>query len=244
MNKQDNTIEELRLEIERLQAENSALLKLASHDLRAPLNKIYALTNLLKMTDDSLSGEQQGYIDNIEVVLSDGLRLMRNMTELRAIESDELKVQRQNIDIAALVRKIVREFEPAAEKKHIKIVTDIEPVESVSDSLAISRILDQLISNALKFSPPNSEIGIQLQAGEDKFSIIVVDGGFGIKEEEQPGLFKKFVVLSSPVTGGESKTGIGLYIAQRSANMLGGQVSYSNKNGSSFILELPVTRMA
>ena len=244
MNKQDNTIEELRLVIERLQAENSALLKLASHDLRAPLNKIYALTNLLKMTDDSLSGEQQGYIDNIEVVLSDGLRLMRNMTELRAIESDELKVQRQNIDIAALVRKIVREFEPAAEKKHIKIVTDIVPVESVSDSLVISRPLDQLISNALKFSPPNSEIGIQLQAGEDKFSIIVVDGGFGIKEEEQPGLFKKFVVLSSPVTGGESKTGIGLYIAQRSANMLGGQVSYSNKNGSSFILELPVTRMA
>ena len=244
MNKQDNTIEELRLEIERLQAENSALLKLASHDLRAPLNKIYALTNLLKMTDDSLSEEQQGYLDNIEVVLSDGLRLMRNMTELRAIESDELKVQRQNIDIAALVRKIVREFEPAAEKKHIKIVTDIVPVESVSDSLVISRTLDQLISNALKFSPPNSEIGIQLQAGEDKFSIIVVDGGFGIKEEEQPGLFKKFVVLSSPVTGGESKTGIGLYIAQRSANMLGGQVSYSNKNGSSFILELPVTRMA
>ena len=236
--------EQLEQEIERLIAENKALLKLASHDLRSPLNKIFALVNLMKMTDESLSEEQQSYLQNIELVLSDSLQRMRNLTELRAIENNNVELHWEPVEMANLVRKLVSEYVPSAERKEIKLVAEVEPVKTTTDKLLFSRILDQLISNAIKFSPENSEIIITLKPGADKCHITVVDGGYGIEEKEQGDLFKKYKVLSARATAGESKTGIGLYIAQESITKLGGRITYDNRNGSRFTLELPYVRMA
>jgi signal transduction histidine kinase len=244
MTKAQDDIEKLKSEIEALRADNKALLKLASHDMRSPLNKVFALVNLLKMTDDPFTEEQQGYLVNIEQVLSDGLNRMRNLMDLLAIENDQLTVNWEKLDIAALVNKLAREHQPLAFRKKIKITSAIESVRSMSDRLIFARILEQLLSNAIKFSPEKSVIVVELSQVAEKFLLSVTDGGYGIAEEEQKSLFEKFKVLSTPVTGGESKSGLGLYIAQQNAMKLGGKISYSNVSGSRFTLELPCVQLA
>lgn len=244
MNNLEERLKQLEQEIGKLEAENKALLKLASHDLRSPLNKIFALVNLMKMTDDPLSSEQQGYLKNIELVLSDSLQRMRNLTELRSIENNLVEVNWERVSIAPLVKKMALEYTPSAERKNIKLTTELESVETTSDKLLLTRVLDQLISNAIKFSSESSEIKITLEGSQEKFCITVIDGGYGIEQKEQAKLFKKFSVLSTRATAGESTTGIGLYIAQEIAIKLGGRIVYDNKNGSEFTLEMPYVSLA
>jgi signal transduction histidine kinase len=244
MSDTDKMINDLKLEIERLKADNSALLKLASHDVRSPLNKVFALVNLLKMADGSLSDEQLDYIANIEMVLSDGLHHMRNLMDLRAIENEAIKMHLEVLEIGSVVKRVVREQVPLAERKRISLKMKESSINTNSDRLIIIRILDQLLSNALKFSPENTEVGVFLDDGNDYFSISVVDGGYGISENEQTELFKKFKVLSTTSTGGESKTGLGLFIAQQYARKLGGSIRYDNSDKSTFILELPKMTLA
>ena len=80
--------------------------------------------------------------------------------------------------------------------------------------------------------------------GEDNLAIKVMDAGYGIQESEQKDLYKKFKVLATQTSAGETKTGIGLYIAQENAKKLGGIIYYTNEEGSVFRLELPLTNMA
>ena len=238
------TIDQLKAELERVQADNKALIKLASHDMRSPLNKLYALVNLLKMTDDPLSEEQLGYLDNMELVLSEGLQQMRNLVDLRAIEQDQLQLNLEKLDLAALLTRIVREYTPVAARTGIKIATKLEPVITISDRLLLARILDQLLTNAIKFSPAKAEIRVLLQSTADKFTITVIDGGYGIAEEEQAELFKKFKVLSSRPTGGETNRGLGLYLARKNVEKLRGSIHYRNDQASAFIIAMPLTSLA
>jgi signal transduction histidine kinase len=212
--------------------------------MRSPLNKIFALVNLLQMADHPLSEEQEKYLLNMEMILSDGLQRMRNLMDLRAIENDQIKVHWQEIDMAALITKLVREHQVIAERKGLKLTLSTEPVTTMTDRLIFSRIFEQVLSNALKFSPTKSEIKLGLKAGEDGFSLSIVDGGYGIGEADQRELYKKFKILSTPTARGESKTGLGLYIAQFNAGILGGKISYSNESGSTFIIEIPYSSIA
>ena len=153
MEKQDQLIDQLKQEVEKLKAENSALLKLASHDMRSPLNKIFALVNLLKMSDDPLSREQESYVESIEKVLGDGLQRMRNLMDLRTIENNQVSLHREPLDISALITKIVREYVSLAERKSIALITEITPLKMISDRLVFSRILDQLLQMRLNLVP-------------------------------------------------------------------------------------------
>lgn len=240
----EKTIDQLKEELEKLQAENEALLKLVSHDMRSPLNKLFALVNLLKMTDEPFSEEQLVYLENMEIVLSDGLQQMRNLVELRALAHDQVETNLEALDIVALLNRVLREYSPIADRKGIKITREFEPVKTISDRLLIARILDQLLTNAIKFSPSSSEIRVRLESTDDKFIIVVTDGGYGLEPPEQADLFKKFKVLSSRTTKGEAKRGLGLYLARKYVEKLRGSIRYQNDTGSTFIVELPKTSLA
>lgn len=244
MTKSTDTISKLEGEIERLKSENMALLKVASHDIRSPLNKIFALVNLLKMSDKPLSEEQQGYIHNIEMVLSDALHKMRNLMDLRTIESDSVILNIESIDIGALIAKVTRDHKILATRKNLTLSPQVISLELLTDKLAITRIVDQLLSNAIKFSPTGSAIKVVLEEDQEFAKFSVIDGGYGIKEEEQVDLFRKFKVLSTHATGGESKTGLGLFIAQCNAELLGGKISYDNDVNSKFTLKIPILKLA
>ena len=104
--------------------------------------------------------------------------------------------------------------------------------------------MDQLISNAIKYSPITSDITLAMEENDDEVLIRITDGGYGISENEQKDLFKKFIVLSSRTTGGEPSLGLGLFIAQSMAKNIGATIDYENLDGSTFIFRLPKTKLA
>ena len=143
-------IEELEAKIIELEKEKSSLLKIVSHDLRSPFNKLFALIGLFKMSEDVLSSEQANYLDKMEIVISDALNKMRNLLDLRSIEGDGIDVLYESIDLGKLISKLIIENESAANRKSLNIVIVARQVVIETDRLSIIRVLDQLISNAIK----------------------------------------------------------------------------------------------
>lgn len=236
--------DELAARIAELERENIALLKVASHDVRSPLNKLFALLSLLRLSSDDLSDEQKGYIDKMEIVLSDGLSKMKNLMDLRAIEMGKIELFREQLNLGKLLTRIVSDHRINAQRKNISI--DYKPIDAItfSDRLGFTRVLDQLLSNAVKFSPESSRIIVTLQDHEEEIIISVTDGGYGIGEHEQQELFKKFKPLTPRPTGAESTMGIGLFIAQENARLLSGVISYENKMKSVFRFRIKKFRLA
>ena len=244
MNK-DNSISNDKLVklLEASENEKKALLKLALHDIRSPLNKLFALVGLFKMSDDPLSEEQADYLDKMELVIRDGLSLMRNLQDLKAVEEKNIELFYEPIKVGKLVQNTIREQMQDAARKNIEINFAENPLSLFSDKNSLLRIMDQLLSNAIKFSPKDSNISIILEETESAILFHIRDAGYGISEEEQHKLFKKFTTLSTRTTGGESVTGIGLFLASVMANNIGGSISYANNDNSVFTLSLPRVSM-
>ena len=241
------SIEELKTLLEASEKEKKALLKLALHDLRSPMNKLFALVGLFKMSDQPLTGEQTGYLNKMELVISDGLGRMRNLMDLKAIEEAggaNTETLFENINIGKLVNKVIREYIPDAARKNIELSYAEKNISLSTDRISLLRILDQLISNAIKFSPERSKILIEIEERDEDFLVHITDGGRGIAEEEIPNLYQKFTPLSTRATGGESSTGIGLFIALWMARKIGGSIDYTNNNKSVFTLRLPRVSLA
>ena len=240
------SIEALKTQLEASEKEKKALLRLALHDLRSPMNKLFALVGLFKMSDKPLSDEQMGYLDKMELVIRDGLSRMRNLMDLKAIEDGGTNTETffEHIYVGKLVQKVIREYIPDAARKNIEMSFTEKDISLSSDRISLLRILDQLISNAIKFSPERSEIFVVVEAEEDYVIVKITDGGRGIAEEEIPKLYQKFTPLSTRATGGESSTGIGLFIASWMARKIGASISYTNSSKSVFILHLPKVSLA
>jgi signal transduction histidine kinase len=238
------SIEELEELLAIAEKEKRGLLKLALHDFRSPMNKLFALIGLLKMSNDSLSAEQNSYIDKMELVISDGLSRLRNLMDLKAIEEGGIATMFESIDLGKLMNKVIREQAPHAARKQIELIFKEQTVPITLDALSCLRIIDQLISNAVKFSPFGGKVIIEIIEQEENVSVHITDAGRGIADEEQPHLYKKFTPLATRATAGESTTGNGLYIASWMANNIGGNLSYANKGKSVFTLELPKIRPA
>jgi signal transduction histidine kinase len=240
------SIEKLKTLLEASETEKKALLKLALHDIRSPMNKVFALVGLFKMSDGPLTNEQAGYLNKMELVIRDGLSRMRNLIDLKTIEDGDAHNETftEHFNVGKLVQRVVREYKADAARKNIEISFKVLDVFSTTDRIYLSRILDQLISNAIKFSPERSNISIEMKSGQNDIIVQITDGGRGIADDEIPMLFKKFTPLSTRTTGGETSTGIGLFIASWMARKIGGSIDYSNNNGSVFALRLPIVSMA
>jgi signal transduction histidine kinase len=237
--KSTKSIEELEELLAIAEKENRGLLKLALHDFRSPMNKLFALIGLLKMSDEPLSAEQYVYIDKMELVIRDGLSRLRNLMDLKSIEGSGIATMYESIDLGKLVTKVIREHEQDATRKNIEIIFNEQAVPVTLDVFSCLRIIDQLISNAIKFSPFGGKITIELVDQEEDVLVQVIDAGRGIADKEIPDLFKKFTPLATRSTAGESTTGNGLFIASWMAKNIGGAISYANTDKSAFTLRLP-----
>jgi signal transduction histidine kinase len=142
-----------------------------------------------------------------------------------------------------LVTQCVENNEPTATKKQISICTGFsEKVLAKADRAATMQILENLISNALKFSPPNTKIHVHTLPEKDHVAVTVRDEGPGISEADQSNLFKKFSRLTAQPTAGESSTGLGLSIVKRLAESMAGSIQCKSQlgEGAKFTLRLPV----
>lgn len=235
------------LDLERLRQLNeikNKFLGIAAHDLRSPLALIQSYIDIINNSDICSDEEQRNYFFNkVKATTKRMLNLINDLLDISAIESGNLQLEMQETDLIPFLRETVENHELTAKAKNITIVGEIPaklPMVSI-DLRRITQVVDNLITNAVKFSPKNTSIRIRAEMVETGVKISVIDQGQGIPEAELPKLFQEFGKTSVRPTDGEKSTGLGLAIVKKIVNGHGGQVGVNSKvgEGSTFFLILP-----
>lgn len=235
----------LTRQVEQLMQEQQQLLTIVSHDLRSPLNRVFALVQLLQMNATNLTEEQKNYLEKIHLVVADGLAMMRNLVDYRNLEHRVIELHPETFNASDLMESCVRNFKSIADKKDITLEVECEAnLMVVSDKQCLTRVIDNLLANAVKFSPAGKKVWVRADTlFIHHLKIDIQDEASGFSKEEAARLFQKFQKLSPRPTAGESSTGLGLFVAQAMAEKIGGKISCSTKEkvGSTFSVELPKT---
>jgi signal transduction histidine kinase len=148
----------------------------------------------------------------------------------------------EKVNLPAVILPIIKQYNVLADKKQIKInYTTPEKVDITTDKNYVCRIMENLLSNALKFSQPGREVDVTVTTSEGKISIAVADQGPGLGPEDISKLYQKFTKLTPRPTGGESSQGLGLSIVKTLSNCLGGDVHCNTELmvGTTFTVTLP-----
>ena len=231
-------LEQHKKNLEGLSQEWPDHISMAAHDLRQPLSRSIGLSQILKGTQ--LSDEQREIVNQLESINRMGLYLVDDVLRSHTIEDEQLQLVEINLS-QFITRNIALYFRENALQKNIAIHTAVEDdLKITTDPLSLGRIVDNLVSNALKFSRPSTQIFIKVLSIETTIYISVQDQGPGISSDDQKKLFKKFGRLSAKPTAGESSTGLGLTIVKSLVQKLGGQISVQSTlgKGTEFTIRL------
>jgi signal transduction histidine kinase len=160
----------------------------------------------------------------------------------------DITIRREPVDVAALVSEVAEANQPLAVNKQQTItVSAPSNIVTMCDTDRIREAIDNLVSNAIKYSPIGGKIAVGVSHDEDNTMIRVTDQGAGLSPEDLGRLFGRFQRLSAKPTAGESSTGLGLSIVKRIVDMHGGEVTAESggpNKGSTFTIVLPATEMS
>jgi signal transduction histidine kinase len=231
-------------ELERLGRLKTQFLGMAAHDLRTPIGHILSYSDFLREDAAAvLTGEQLEFLSVIRSSSEFMLQLIDDFLDVSSIESGNLRLDRCPLDLRKLLEHNVLLNAVLAQKKSIEVSLQIEgalPTLSLDEG-KIRQVLNNLISNAVKFSQPGTVVTVQAMAEGGGVQISVRDQGPGIPEGERDKLFQPFGKTSIRSTAGESSTGLGLAIVRRIVEGHGGRIWVESKVGvgSVFFLTLP-----
>ena len=244
LNKLKNQLAEKNLSLQELIKMKNELLGMTSHDLRNPLTSIQGYSGFLLKKGSALSEETRTeFLKIINTASGSILDLVNGLLNLSAIESGQLRLNLKPGSLRELIEERVYLYTHLALEKQIKLKMYYQELpEILIDAPRIGQVLDNLLTNAIKFSPIGGLIELSAETGNGCVRVSVKDEGPGIKSEELEKLFKPFKKLSSKPTGGEQGTGLGLAIAKKMIELHHGVLKFkpSNSQGAIFCFELPL----
>jgi two-component system, NtrC family, sensor histidine kinase KinB len=215
-------------EVDRLKTE---FISIASNKLRAPLRSLQlALYTLVETNFDNLTEKQQDLLYSSRKDAEQLDELMADLLELAEIESGTRRLSPESLRPVEVVRSVVEQHRPAAECKHVKLEHTLSPdlPRVIADRGALERILDNLLSNAIRHTGRDGQVTLSAGEREDRLIFSVTDTGTGIPPEFLPTLFSRFVHVQGTPAGG---TGLGLAIVKRLVEAQGGQVGVESRVG-------------
>jgi signal transduction histidine kinase len=215
---------------------------LISHELRTPLTSIIGYLELT-LEDGNLTEEQRGYLDVVDHNADRLLQLVDDLLFVAQLEAGQLEVRPSELDLAAVARKAVAEAQPRAAANGITLTCDADaavPLEA--DKGRMFRMLDKLVSNAIKFTPAGGEVRVSVSNADGVVRLEVADTGIGIAADDQDRLFERFFRASTVVEQHFPGTGLGLYITRAIVKAHGGSITVCSEpgEGASFSVALPV----
>lgn len=238
-----DTILKMNQDLVALNEEKTELMHIASHDLKNPLTAILMHAQSLK--DRNPEGSEN--FEGGGAILRSGSKMLDIITKLldiQRLEAGEEESTPELIDVIELVSQALKDHQNHAQRKHITLQwsPQNELFFTESNWRLLQQVLDNLLSNALKYTPCKGQVTVDIQPGEDQtLRLSIADSGPGFTPEDQQRMFQKFARLSARPTADEDSTGLGLSIVKRLCELLGITLELSTQagKGSCFTLILP-----
>ena len=211
-----------------------------SHELRTPLTSITGYVELL--LEDEGSEEKRGYLSIVDRNAQRLLGLVSDLLFTARLQDGRLELEREEVDLTGLVVHAVDSARPRAEGSEIELVVETEEVGRVlGEEARLAQLLDNLVSNAVKFTPQGGRVTVRLSGGDGVARIEVSDTGIGIPDEERERLFERFFRSQTALERQIQGTGLGLYISKAIVEAHGGRIGVHSTEGegTSFVVELP-----
>jgi signal transduction histidine kinase len=235
------------LELAEASRMKSAFIANMSHELRTPLNAIIGFTGTLLMKlPGPLTVDQDRQLNTVRTSARHLLSLINDILDVARIEAGKVTLAVAPVQCQSLLGETVESLRPLAQQKRLELTLELppEPVVIVSDRRALTQIVINLVNNAIKFTEQGSvrvSLAQRVTADGVVTDISVADSGAGIRPEDQPRLFQAFSQLDSTSTRHVEGAGLGLYLCQNLASLLGASLSFSSEFGvgSTFTLALP-----
>ncbi len=234
------SLKKVNSDLSKLNEEKDQFIGIVAHDLRNPLNAIHGLCQITDLESDDLSE----FLDDVEISAESMLSLVETLLDVSRIEGHKVQLANRTVKIDELIEQSCGHFIDQAKRKSIQLSSAHESLENVqisTDPDWLLICLNNLISNAVKYTPEYGRVTISSQALKEHTRIDVKDTGPGINTEDQSKLFGKFSRLSARPTGGESSTGLGLYLVKNMCERLGIDITVHSQlgKGTTFSLTIP-----
>lgn len=205
-------------ELEKLNQEKDKFLRMAAHDIRNPISAMLSWGNMIQ--DELRESDDSRLVTTIDLIRRSGglvITLLNELLDLAVIESGKLKLVKTEFNLVEVVDQVKMMHKSMADKKSIEIVIDApdKQIDVIADRTKIEQVLNNLVTNAVKFSYPKTTVKIIIEQTKRDVKISVSDEGQGIPADELDKLFTPFGKTSVKPTAGESSTGLGLSIVKK-----------------------------
>ncbi len=232
--------------LQALHEEKNEFLGIAAHDLRNPLTSISLSAERGEVLLQSYEKNQHKFPSLLRSIQTESQRMLNiinSLLDVHRMETLGLHVKPAELDAVTIVHNVAMSFENRAEEKDIVIATRVPSTTMpfISDEFLLQEVLDNLVSNALKFSPSNTTVDISVLMNSEYITFAVKDEGPGLNEDDKAKLFQKYTRLSAKPTGGETSVGLGLSIVKRMVDSLHGTIWVESieGDGAMFVVQLP-----
>jgi signal transduction histidine kinase len=222
-------------------------LQLVTHDLKTPIAKIQGLTETLKRSlFENMSPKDHETMNHLFSANEELNHFINSLLELSKIDNQGVRVSLQSKDVNQILETIVLKHRFSAQAKQILVKTDFETLFPIKvDADLLSKVLGNLLDNAIKYSPESTTVTISTREIEDSVEIVIADQGIGIPNSEIQNLFSRFYRIKNDATYKVKGTGLGLYLSRYFIEAHRGSIRVqSNEAGTSFVIRLPMDLQA
>lgn len=220
-------------------------LSIAAHELRTPLTALLGNAQLLerRATRDTNIGERNQNLARVVSGQANRLnKMIVTLLDITRLERNQLQLEYETLDLAALLHRLVDEMQASLRTHTMRVSVVVEPVMLDGDALRLEQVFQNLIHNAIKYSPAGGSIHIDLTLSNDSVCVSVRDQGIGIPASSLPHLFQRFYRAANVDNHSISGMGIGLYVVKEIVGLHGGTVTATSieNHGSTFTVTLPL----
>jgi PAS domain S-box-containing protein len=232
--------------IKRVNRVRANFVSMVSHELRTPLNSVHGFVDLLLQGQmGELNEEQHKYLGYVQEGVQQLVSIVEDILFLTRSDSGQFEMKRQEVDFSVLVNQVVNGLQPLALKASVSLNEDIpapSPIVCV-DSQRMKQVLNNLVTNAIKFTPPDGTVTIRVRPCSERFVMICVsDTGYGIPVEDRPHIFERFYQSNHALQSKMGGYGLGLSIAKLIVEQHGGEISFDSviDKGTTFYFTAPL----
>ncbi len=226
-----------------LNEEKNNLVRILAHDIRSPLSQIIMIMDIMdqKMSQD-LSDDETKMFAQVTASAERINQMVTKILDVDSFENNRVQVLQERVNVNSILRDIAQRYRPIAAKKNIDLSVQLAENYNIirTDHLLLLLVLENLVSNAVKFSEPNASVELIADCAYDSVTFKVCDEGPGFSEDDKKKVFSRFQKLSAKPTAGETSTGLGLSIVKKYVQDLGGKIWLESEKGrgATFFIKL------